>query len=96
MRELAADKELKPHMKEVAALVPRIVKVLMRMSAERKANLLKIGAIDEKRIVEDALGFLRDRLNAEVLVYAEDEQGRYDPKGRAGMAMPGQPAIYIE
>jgi hypothetical protein len=55
-----------------------------------------MGAMDETSIVEDAVGFLRDRFNAEVSVYREEEKQRYDPKGRAGMALPGQPAIYIE
>lgn len=96
MRELSADAELKPHMKEAASLVPRVIKAVTRLSADRKANLLNTGAMDEKGIVEDAVGFLRDRFNAEVSVYGEDDTARYDPKTRAGMAMPGQPAIYIE
>jgi hypothetical protein len=55
-----------------------------------------MGAMEETSIVKDAVGFLRDRFNAEVSVYSEEEKQRYDPKGRAGMALPGQPAIYIE
>ena len=41
-------------------------------------------------------GFLKERFNAEVAVYREDDAERYDPKHRAGMAMPYQPAIFIE
>ena len=48
MRELAADPALKPHMKEVAGLVPRMIKALTKLSSERKANMLKIKAVDEK------------------------------------------------
>jgi leucyl-tRNA synthetase len=96
MRELAADEELKPHMKEAASFVPRVIKALNKLSADRKANVLKTGIMDEKRIIQDAVDFLRDRFNAEVSVYSEDEEGRYDPKGRSGLSMPGQPAIYIE
>lgn len=96
MREFAAEKELKPHMKEVASLVPRIIKGLTKLSAEQKTNVLKTGMMDERGMVEDAADFLRDRLNAEVSVYSEDDAKRFDPKGRAGMALPRQPAIYIE
>jgi leucyl-tRNA synthetase len=96
MRELSADEELKPHMKEVASLVPRVIKAVAKLSVERRTNLLKMGAMDEKGIVEDAVGFLRDRFSAEVFVYGENDITRYDPKVRARMAMPGQPAIYIE
>ena len=51
---------------------------------------------DEKEILQSALGFLKDRFNAEISVYAEDDEKRFDPKNRAAMAMPNQPAIYLE
>jgi len=96
MRELAGDAELKPHMKDVASFVPRVIKSLTKLSAEQKTNALKNEVSDEQKVVEDAVGFLRDRFNAEISVYREDDLKRYDPKGRAGMALPGQPAIFIE
>lgn len=97
MREFAADKDLKPYMKDVASLTPRVIKALTKLSGERKANMLKIKELNEKGIVEDALGFLKDRFNvAEISVYSEEDKERYDPKGRAAMALPHQPAIYIE
>ena len=96
MKELSADPTLKPHIKDAAGLVPRMIKALTKLSAERKANLLKIGSVNEKEIVQSAIGFLKGRLNAEVLVFDEDEKERYDPKQRSAMAMPNQPAIFIE
>ena len=96
MKEFAADKELKPHMKDIAGLVPKIIKALTKLPSERKANLLKIKMCDEKEILQSAQGFLKDRFNAEIAVYAEDDEKRCDPKNRAAMAMPNQPAIYIE
>ena len=96
MKEFAADANLKPHMKDVASLVPRVLKTLTKLPSERKANVLKIGAQNEKAIVDEAVGFLSERLNAKVSVFSEDDAARYDPKARAGMAMPGQPAIFIE
>jgi leucyl-tRNA synthetase len=96
MKELAADTDLKPHMKEAAALVPKLLKALTKLSGERKANLLKIKVLGEKEIVEGGLGFLHERFNAEVLVFSEEDKERYDPKQRAIMAMPNQPAIFIE
>ncbi len=96
MRELSTDAELKPHMKDVASLVPRMLKSMTKLSTERKTNLLKMGGVDEKCIVDDAIKFLRIKFNAEFTVYGEDDKARFDPKGRAQMAMPGQPALYIE
>ncbi len=96
MKELAADPALKPHLKEAAGLVPRIIKALTKLSSERKANLLKIKTVNETETVQSAFVFLKDRFNAEVSVYGEDDKDRYDPKQRAAMAMPNQPAIFIE
>ncbi len=96
MKELAADPLMKPHMKEVAALVPRVIKALMKYSPERKANMQKIQIADHKQILTEAIFFFKERFNAEVNVYSEDDIQRYDPKNRAAMAMPYQPAIYIE
>jgi leucyl-tRNA synthetase len=96
MKELATDSNLKPRMKEIAALVPRIIKALTKVSGERKNNMLKIKAIDERALLENAEGFLRERFSAETSVYGEDDPQRFDPKNRAAMALPYQPAIYIE
>jgi leucyl-tRNA synthetase len=96
MKEFAADKTLKPHMKDIASLVPRVIKSLTKVSGERKANILKVHLTDEKSILDNAANFLKDRFNAETSVYGEEDQQRFDPKNRAVLAMPYQPAIYIE
>jgi leucyl-tRNA synthetase len=96
MKEFAVDKDLRSHMKDIAGMVPRVIKALTRVSGERKANMLKIKAADEQVILRGAAGFLGNRFNAEVSVYSEDDEKRFDPKRRAAMAMPYQPAIYIE
>jgi len=46
--------------------------------------------------MDGAVGFLKERFKAEVSVYIENDEKRYDPKQRSSMAMPNQPAIYIE
>ena len=96
MKELAKDSNLKARMKAVAAFVPKVLKTLSKMSNERKARLAKIEIADEKGFIESALGFLKERFNAKVAVYSEDDKTRFDPKQRAVLAIPGQPAIYIE
>ncbi len=96
MKELASDSNLKPHMKEVAGMVPRLIKSLTRFPPERKSNMQKIKITNEKQILTDAKCFFKERFNAEIAVYSEDDKERYDPKNRALMAMPYQPAIFIE
>ena len=96
MKKFAADKDLKPHMKDIAAMLPRVMKALTKMPSDRKANILKIKKVNEKELLENAISFFKERFNAEVSVYSEVDLKRYDPKQRATMAMPYQPAIYVE
>jgi leucyl-tRNA synthetase len=96
MKELAKDSNLKAKMKAVASLVPKVLKSLSKLPNERKNRLAKIEIADEKGFIESALGFLEERFNAKVAVYSEDDKTRFDPKQRASLAVPGQPAIYIE
>lgn len=96
MKELASDSAIRPHMKEASGLVPKIIKALPKFSPERKTNMQKIQIANEKQILRDSQCFFKERFNAEIEVYSEDDKERYDPKNRALMAMPYQPAIFIE
>jgi leucyl-tRNA synthetase len=96
MKEFSSNPELKPYMKDIAALVPKIIKTATKLSADRKTNMIKIQKIDEKQVMQNALNFLKDRFGAEITVYSEDDKDRCDPKNRAPTAMPYQPAIYIQ
>jgi leucyl-tRNA synthetase len=96
MRDFAVDPSLKVHMKEIASMVPRILKTLTKVSGERKLNMRNIGEVNEKAVLEEASRFIKDRFNAVTVVYGESDESRFDPKSRASMAMPYQPAIYIE
>jgi leucyl-tRNA synthetase len=96
MKELAKDNELKPNIKAVAAFVPRVLKTLSKLPADRKTRLAQVEIAGEKEVIEEAAAFLKTRFNAKVSVYSEEDEKRYDPKQRATMAMPYQPAIFIE
>ncbi|KON31534.1 hypothetical protein AC478_02725, partial [miscellaneous Crenarchaeota group-1 archaeon SG8-32-3] len=96
MKELSKDNSLRANMKAVASFVPKVLKTINRMPNERKEQLARIENADEKEFIENALDFLEERFNAKVNVYDEEDQERFDPKHRAALAMPSQPAIYIE
>ena len=60
-----------------------------------------LSRINQKTHFSIILGYLVGREQRlmdedEYSTLGEDDAERYDPKGRAGMAMPGQPAIFIE
>jgi len=96
MKELAKDSALKANMKAVAAFVPKVLKALSKLPSDRKARIAQVELANEKEIIEEAAAFLKERFNAQVAVYSEEDAARYDPKQRATMAMPYQPAIYVE
>ncbi|MDR2203153.1 MAG: leucine--tRNA ligase, partial [Nitrososphaerota archaeon] len=96
MKEYANTTELKPHIKDIATLVPKIIKNTTKLSTTRRNNILKIQKINEKQTIQNATQFLKDRFNTEINIYDEEENNRYDPKNRAPTATPYQPAIYIE
>ena len=87
---------VKENMKAVASFVAKVLKALSKLSNERKAHIAKIEMTNEKEIIEGALCFLKERFNAEVTVYGEENKARYDPKQRTALATSGQQAIYIE
>jgi hypothetical protein len=96
MKDFAQDSSLRQNIKAVASFVTKVLKALSKRSKERKERLAKIESAGEKEFIESALGFLEERFNAKVAVYNEEDRERFDPKHRATLAMPGQPAIYIE
>jgi len=96
MKELAKDSTLGEKIKDVARFFPKILKALSKLPIERKKRLVIVELSGEKEFIESALGFLEERFGSKVDVYGEEDEGRYDPKLRAALAVPGQPAIYIE
>jgi leucyl-tRNA synthetase len=96
MKEFAAEEDLKRNIEEIAKVASKIVKEISRIPEKRRKNMLRIGAFNEKEVIEGALGFLSERFKAQVMVYSEEDKETYDPKQRALMSMPCRPAIYIE
>ncbi len=96
MREFAQDPVLRKKMKTIASFVPKALKLLNKFPKERKKRLIEAAISDENNFIQNSKEFLERRFNAKVSVYTEDDKMRYDPKKRAILAIPGQPAIFIE
>ncbi|MEM2440369.1 MAG: hypothetical protein QW493_04050, partial [Candidatus Bathyarchaeia archaeon] len=82
--------------KELADFVGRIIEEVNQIPSERKQRLIMVGQINEAQVLREAEGFLKDELNAEITIFEVSEAQLYDPKGKAHLARPGRPAIYIE
>jgi leucyl-tRNA synthetase len=96
MKELAQDEKLKPHMKKVMKHIQKVSKEVLQFSPDAKRRFRETEIIDEFWALRDAHEFLHNELRAEIQVYEEDDNSRYDPKSRASLAKPLRPAIYIE
>ena len=59
-------------------------------------STLKIGEINEFKILGAASNFISNEINATVTIYSEDDDKKYDPKLKSNHAKPFKPAIYIE
>jgi leucyl-tRNA synthetase len=82
--------------KDLPKFAVKVIQQARTMPAELRERRLKIGEIDERKTLDEAQGFFGRELKIEVRVHSEDEEGIYDPKGRAKLAEPYRPAIYVE
>lgn len=96
IKELLKDFDLKAIAKEVATFTNKILDEVNHMPQERRQKLISIGSIDETQALKDAESVLKSEINAEIIIYREDDKERYDPKNRGQLARPLRPAIYME
>ncbi len=96
IKELLKDSDLKAMAKEVAAFTSKIIDEINQMPQERKQKLIAVGPINETQVLKEAERFLKDEINAEIIIYGEENKERHDPKNRAHLAKPLRPAIYME
>jgi leucyl-tRNA synthetase len=96
MKEISKQEDLKEKLKEVAKFASKIVTEVSKTPESRIENILKIQAVNEKEVIEDAKDFLKERFKAQIEVYSEDDKERYDPMRKAVMSMPCRPAIYMK
>ncbi|RLI10819.1 leucine--tRNA ligase, partial [Candidatus Bathyarchaeota archaeon] len=97
MRSLMSEPELRSRAKEVADLVRWAVKEVMDTPPAERERRMKVGRLDELGAIKEAAPFLARELGVEeVLAFSEEDEARYDPAGRARLARPYRPAIYVE
>ncbi|MDW8040434.1 MAG: leucine--tRNA ligase [Nitrososphaerota archaeon] len=96
MEELLKDQTLKAKAKEVADFVNKIIEEVNQTPVERRRRLIIVGRIDEAPVLREAATFLKNELNAEIIVFEENAAELYDPKNKARLSRPLRPAIYLE
>jgi leucyl-tRNA synthetase len=88
-----AREDLRKNGKAVSSLAQKVAVEFQRSTVEQK---LPVVETDETRLFSDAAAFLSEENGVPVEVYFADAEGIYDPQGKAKVAIPGRPAIYLE
>ena len=92
MGEVMQHESLRERGDAVNDLVQEMVSVVRERNDE---TLEAMDKIDEQSVYEAAQSFLAREFDADIEVYAEDDNPR-DPAGKADQAEPFRPAVYIE
>ena len=78
-------------------LVKKIQDDILSTPVEARTRRLKLDGIDEVSAIKDAASLLSKEFGgAEIVVYSEEDASKYDPKGKAKMARPFKPAVFME
>ena len=82
--------------KDLPKFASKVVQQAKTMPGELRKRRSEIGDVDERSVLIEARGFFSKELKTEVEVHSEDDSSLYDPKGRAKIAEPYRPAIFVE
>jgi leucyl-tRNA synthetase len=85
-----------PAPKDLPKFASKVIKQVRTMPPELRSRRTKTGEIDERTAFAEALEFFASEMKTVVEVHGEEDQDLYDPKGRAKVAEPYRPAIFIE
>lgn len=96
MKAGSSDPTLRGKMKEISKLAPRLAKDMQATASDMQEKRRRLGRINERDALENAVAFLGKEFKCEIIVFDESDGGKYDPKGRAQTAQPFRPAIYVE
>ena len=88
-----AREDLRKNGKAVSSLAQKVAVEFQRSTVEQKQPVVDT---DEAALFSSAAGFLSEENGVPVEVYSADAEGIYDPQGKAKVAVPGRPAIYLE
>jgi leucyl-tRNA synthetase len=94
MKKAMAKESIKKHAKEAPKYAQALAEDLKNIGADMLQRLER--KVDEKALLSEANEFLKNEYKCEIEVYSSEEEGKYDPIGKAKAAVPGRPAIFVE
>jgi leucyl-tRNA synthetase len=96
IRNAFKDDENKARVEQVPSFARGVVDELQKIPRETLEIRLKLGTVNEVKLLQDAAKFFRKEFNAEIKVGGESDPWIEDPADRAKRARPYRPAIYVE
>ncbi len=96
LRTVMADSEVRGLGKIAADYAAKVFRQVRQMGDDQRKVRVGTGRLEEGEVLAGALDFFGRELRAEVRVWDEDDEGVEDPKGRARLAEPFRPAIFVE
>lgn len=85
MMKKANEANIYDNKKEIAAVAKKLGREITKTPY--------IGKIDEEKIFTDAISYIENETESEIIIHTDDS---YDPQNKARNAMPYKPAIFIE
>ena len=93
IKKCMADENLKKMGKDVSNFASKTAVDLKRANIEDREAII---SMDEKEFLLSARDFIASEVGLEVQIFSADDEGRYDPAGKARIAAPGRTDIYLE
>lgn len=96
IKEVMGDPQLRSLGKIVAAYASKAIQQANQMPSDMRKSRIENGPMDERSIFAESIDFFQREFRSSVKLWQEGEAGINDPKGRARMAEPYRPAIFLE
>ena len=99
MKVLVNDNEVSDIAKTDPGLIKKIIADILSYSTEVRKRKLGLESFDEGIPLRDALTLIMEQIGFEettIDIVSEDQDDRYDPKGKSRFARPFKPALYLE
>ncbi|HEX9429273.1 MAG TPA: class I tRNA ligase family protein, partial [Candidatus Bathyarchaeia archaeon] len=96
IKEVMGDPLFRSLGKAAADYAGKVLHQANQMPDEMRKSRIQDGVTAEKTIFADAADFYQREFKCTINIWKEGDQGITDPKGRARMAEPYRPAIYLE
>jgi len=96
IRDVMSEPEFRKLGKASAEYAGKMIRQVRQSPPELRKERMGSGQLQEKMVLQEAVEFFSTELKAKVEVWGEDDSGTYDPKGRARLAEPYRPAIFVE